>query len=64
MAELALHAVYAEGGAVQQDAVALLDSVFTAGRCAAREAGVPLSAVALANQGESVLAWDRGSASR
>jgi glycerol kinase len=44
---------------VEQDPAALLDSVLTTGRRAAAEAGVPLAAVALANQGETVLAWDR-----
>jgi glycerol kinase len=33
--------------------------VLTTGRRAAAQAGVPLAAVALANQGETVLAWDR-----
>ncbi len=36
----------------------MLDSVINAGRRALAEAGVPVQAVALANQGESVLAWD------
>ncbi|MFG1959287.1 FGGY family carbohydrate kinase [Nonomuraea sp. NPDC049028] len=47
-----------EGGGVEQDPRALLDSVLTAGRRAGAAAGVPLDAVALANQGETVLAWD------
>ena len=33
--------------------------MLTTGRRAAAQAGVPLAAVALANQGETVLAWDR-----
>ena len=41
------------------DPQALLDSVLSTGRRAAAAAGVPLDAVALANQGETVLAWDR-----
>ena len=59
IAEQPLHPRYFEGGGVEQDPGALLDSVLTAGRRAAAEAGVPLDAVALANQGETVLAWDR-----
>ena len=51
---------YLVGGAVEQDPDALLDSVLNAGRKAVAQAGVPVAAVALANQGETVLAWDRG----
>ncbi|MET7331000.1 FGGY family carbohydrate kinase [Nonomuraea sp. NPDC005650] len=58
IAEEALRPRYLEGGGVEQDPHALLDSVLTAGRRAAAAAGVPLDAVALANQGETVLAWD------
>jgi len=54
-----LHPRYLDGGGVEQDPRALLASVLSAGRRAAAEAGVPLAAVALANQGETVLAWDR-----
>jgi glycerol kinase len=56
--EVTLRPRYLDGGAVEQDPQALLDSVITAGRRALDEAGVPVHAVALANQGESVLAWD------
>jgi glycerol kinase len=59
IAEQPLHPLYFDGGGVEQDPGALLDSVLTAGRRAAAEASVPLHAVALANQGETVLAWDR-----
>jgi glycerol kinase len=59
VAEHPLHPVYLEGGGVEVDPQALLDSVLTAGRSAAEAAGVRLDAVALANQGETVLAWDR-----
>ena len=38
----------------------LFESVREAGNRAVLEAGVPIDAVALANQGETVLAWDRG----
>ncbi|WP_433510438.1 FGGY family carbohydrate kinase [Nonomuraea sp. CA-143628] len=58
IAEEALRPRYLEGGGVEQDPHALLDSVLTAGRRAGAAAGVPLAAVALANQGETVLAWD------
>jgi glycerol kinase len=51
--------VYGDGGSVEQDPIALLDSVLDTGRRAVAEAGVPIDAVALANQGETVLAWDR-----
>lgn len=51
---------YGEGGSVEIDADALLESVLESGRAALAEAGNPhLDLVSLANQGESVLAWDR-----
>jgi len=59
LAEVSLHPSYLEGGRVEQDPEALLASVVTAGRRAISDAGVPVAAVALANQGETVLAWDR-----
>ncbi len=59
LVEVALHPRYLEGGGVEQDPEALYDSVVAAGRRAVAEAGVPIAAVALANQGETVLAWDR-----
>lgn len=61
IAEEPLSPRYLDGGGVEQHPVALLDSVLTAGRRAVESAGVPLAAVALANQGETVLAWDRAS---
>jgi glycerol kinase len=54
-----LRPVYLAGGGVEQDPDALFDSVVTAGRQALAQAGVAVAAVALANQGETVLAWDR-----
>jgi glycerol kinase len=45
--------------AVEQDAEALWSSVVSAGTAARDAAGVRLDAVALANQGETVVAWDR-----
>ncbi|WP_299561324.1 FGGY family carbohydrate kinase [uncultured Mycolicibacterium sp.] len=59
VAEVPLRPAYLPGGGVEQDPEALYDSVVTAGRRALAEAGVPVAAVALANQGETVLAWDR-----
>ena len=44
---------------VEADPEELLDSVLAAGRQALDAAGAPAHAVALANQGETVLAWDR-----
>lgn len=59
LAEVPLRPRYFDGNGVEQDPQALLDSVVSAGRSAMSEAAVPISAVALANQGETVLAWDR-----
>jgi len=47
------------GGAVEQDPQELLESIVAAGRDALREAGAEVGAVGLANQGETVLRWDR-----
>jgi glycerol kinase len=44
---------------VEADPQELFDSVLAAGRRALAAAGAPAHAVALANQGETVLAWDR-----
>ncbi|MEU6485796.1 FGGY family carbohydrate kinase [Streptomyces sp. NPDC046887] len=46
------------GGRVEVDPRELLDSVLAAGRAALAGAGEPVAAVGLANQGETVLAWD------
>jgi glycerol kinase len=61
LAEETLRPRYLTGGGVEQDPSALLASVLDTGQRAIKEAGVPVSAVALANQGETVLAWDRHS---
>ena len=45
---------------VEADPEELFESVLAAGRQALAAAGAPAHAVALANQGETVLAWDRG----
>ena len=52
------HAV--PGGGVEQDPEQLWDSVCAAGRDAIARAGGSVTAVGFANQGETVLAWDRG----
>ncbi|MEU5996251.1 FGGY family carbohydrate kinase [Streptomyces sp. NPDC047197] len=49
------------GGRVEVDPAALLASVVDAGRRALADAGEPVAAVGLANQGETVLAWDPAS---
>ena len=49
---------YLPGGGVEQDPHELLASVVDAGRAAVSQAGVPIDVVTLANQGETVLAWD------
>jgi glycerol kinase len=51
--------VRAAGDAVEADPELLLESVLAAGRQALAAARAPAGAVALANQGETVLAWDR-----
>jgi len=56
--EIALRPVYGAGGSVEVSPQDLLDSVLAAGRQAVGAAGRPVHAVALANQGETVLAWD------
>ena len=57
IAEVSVRPEYLAGGGVEQDPVALFDSVVDAGRQALAQAGVPVAAVALANHGETVLAW-------
>ncbi|MFG2430871.1 FGGY family carbohydrate kinase [Streptomyces sp. NPDC048590] len=49
---------YGPGGLVEADPAELIGSVLDAGRQAVADAGEPVSAVGLANQGETVLAWD------
>ena len=49
---------YLPGGGVEQDPHEVLASVVDAGRAAVSAAGVPIDVVTLANQGETVLAWD------
>jgi glycerol kinase len=49
----------AAGDAIEVDPGELLSSVLAAGQAALAAARAPADAVALANQGETVLAWDR-----
>ena len=58
VAEVPVHPRYLDGGVVEQDPAELLESVLAAGRAAVASAGRPIDAVSLANQGETVLAWD------
>ncbi|MCV7066046.1 carbohydrate kinase [Mycolicibacterium farcinogenes] len=58
LAEVPVQPRYLDGGGVEQDPAELLESVLGAGRAAVEQAGRPIAAVSLANQGETVLAWD------
>ncbi len=60
-AEVPVHPVAVGDGGVEQDPEELWRSVVDAGSAALTTAppGTPVGAVALANQGETVLAWDR-----
>ena len=58
IAEQPVRPTYLPGGRVEQDPSQLLTSVLDAGRRAVAAAGQPVSAVSVANQGETVLAWD------
>ncbi|GAA2868739.1 FGGY family carbohydrate kinase [Streptosporangium fragile] len=58
LAEHPVRPAYLPGGGVEQDPRELLDSVLGAGREAVARAGTRIDAVTLANQGETVLAWD------
>ncbi len=58
-AQVTVRPRYGADGLVEQDPAGLLASVVEAGRRAVEQAGVPVAAVGLANQGETVLAWDR-----
>ena len=59
IAESTLRPAYLAGGGVEQDPQALLDSILDTGRRAVADAGRPVDTVSVANQGETVLAWDR-----
>jgi glycerol kinase len=58
LAEVAVRPRYAEGGSVEQNPQHLLASIIDAGRAAVAMSSVPIDMVTLANQGETVLAWD------
>ncbi len=60
-ADAEVHPEYLPGGGVEVDPVQLLNSVLETGTRAIAQAGRPIDAVALANQGETVLAWDKQS---
>ncbi len=49
---------YDAGGVVEQSPWQMLNSVLDAARQAIDQAGVPIEVLTLANQGETVLAWD------
>ena len=57
-AEASVRPAYLPDGWVEQDPAALLASVLDVGRRAVAASGGTIDAVALANQGETVLAWD------
>jgi glycerol kinase len=59
LAEVALSPSYLDGGGVEIDPELLWRSVVEAGHKALEGAGRSIVAVALANQGETVLAWNR-----
>lgn len=58
VAELAVRPNYAHGGIVEQNPHELLASVLDAGRAAVAKSRAKIDIVTLANQGETVLAWD------
>jgi glycerol kinase len=58
LAEIEVHPRYLDGGGVEVDPEELWNSVLEAGRAAVARAGRAVDAVSLANQGETVLAWD------
>ena len=58
-AEVPVRPLATADGGVEQDPEELWDSVLQAGTKALAEAGEPVTALGLANQGETVLAWDR-----
>ena len=58
LSEVAVRPTYLPGGGVEQDPQELLDSVLRSGRNAVSSARVDVDIVTLANQGETVLAWD------
>ncbi|HXQ23121.1 MAG TPA: FGGY family carbohydrate kinase [Candidatus Acidoferrales bacterium] len=57
--EVPVHPTAVATGGVEQDPEEFWHSVLTAGREAVARAACPIGAVGLANQGETVLAWER-----
>jgi glycerol kinase len=57
----AVHPQAGARGAVEQDPEELFQSIVDAGRVALESAGASVAAVGVANQGETVLRWDRTS---
>ncbi|WP_442543546.1 FGGY family carbohydrate kinase [Arthrobacter sp. KN11-1C] len=58
LAEQAVRPHYLPGSGVEQDPQELLDSVLQTGRAAVAQSGALIDIVTIANQGETVLAWD------
>ena len=58
LAEQTVRPHYLPGSGVEQDPQELLDSVLQAGRSAVAQSGALIDIVTIANQGETVLAWD------
>ena len=58
LAELSIRPSYLPNGGVEQNPQEMLDSVITAGQLALEKAGCKADIVTLANQGETVLAWN------
>ena len=58
LSEVPVRPTYLPGGGVEQDPQELLSSVVQAGRNAVHRAKTDIDIVTLANQGETVLAWD------
>src|SRR5262249_17780708 len=56
-AETPVHPRAVEAGGVEQDPEELWESVLSAGQRALAQAGVTVGALGMANQGETVLAW-------
>ncbi|HEY0812470.1 MAG TPA: FGGY family carbohydrate kinase [Pseudonocardia sp.] len=58
VAEETVRPTYFAGGGVEHDPEKLFQSILAAGRTALAQARRPVDVIALANQGETVLAWD------
>lgn len=56
--EKEIHPQYLSGGGVEQDPMELYNSLIEAGHEAVTQAGLDIDGIALANQGETILAWD------